>query len=42
MLSWLRRSVEDGSWAEQYLGVNPVFEPFRADPDFRSILQQLG
>ncbi|HKJ01463.1 MAG TPA: hypothetical protein VJ997_03380 [Longimicrobiales bacterium] len=42
MLLWLRRSVDDGSWATQYLGVNRVFEPFRADPEFRSILAELG
>lgn len=42
MLTWLHRSVDDGSWVEQYLPVNPVFEPFRADPEFKKIVAEVG
>ena len=41
MLTWLRRAVSDGSWAEEYLSVNPVYEPFRTDPEFKEILAEL-
>lgn len=39
---WLRRSVEDGSWVDQYLAVNLVYEPFREDPEFRGILSDVA
>lgn len=42
VLRWLRRAASDGSWAEQYLAVNPVYEPFRNDPAFREILSELA
>jgi adenylate cyclase len=42
MITWLRRAVEDGSWAEEYLAVNPIYEPFRGDPEFREIVAELG
>lgn len=42
MIAWLRHAVEDGSWAEEYLAVNPIYEPFRGDPDFRKIVAELG
>ncbi len=42
MLRWLRAAVSDGSWAEEYLLVNPAYDPFRDDPGFRSILEELG
>jgi TolB-like protein len=42
MLRWLRASLADGSWAEEYLVVNPAYEPYRDDPGFRSVLQEIG
>jgi len=42
MLRWLREAVADGSWAEEYLVVNPAYRPWRDDPGFRSILQEIG
>jgi TolB-like protein/Tfp pilus assembly protein PilF len=42
MLAALEEAVADGSWAEQYLGVNPVFDPFRDEPEFREILARIG
>jgi serine/threonine-protein kinase len=39
---WLREAVADGSWAEEYLSVNPVYAPFRDDPEFREILAEIG
>lgn len=42
MLEWLHRAAEDGSWAEEYLSVNLVYEPYRDDPDFRKIVAELG
>ncbi len=40
MLVWLRHSVEDGSWVDQFLPVNTVYAPFLDDPAFRSILSE--
>jgi hypothetical protein len=42
MLRWLRAAVADGSWAEEYLVVNPAYDPYRDDPGFRSILEEIG
>lgn len=42
MLAWLHRAVDDGSWADGYISVNPAFEPFRNDPDFKKIVAELG
>ena len=41
-LAWVRRSVEDGSWVDQYFRVNPAYDDLRPDPEFRAILNELG
>jgi TolB-like protein len=37
---WLRRALEDGSWVDQYLAVNIVYEPYRGEAEFREILAE--
>ena len=37
-LLWLERALADGSWVDQYPGVNSVYAPFRGDESFRDIL----
>jgi len=41
-LRWLRTSLEDRSWVDQYLRVNPAFDAVRGDPEFDLILGGLG
>jgi TolB-like protein len=41
-LRWLRTSLEDRSWVDQYLRVNPAFDAVRGDPEFDMILGGLG
>jgi len=41
-LQWLRTSLEDRSWVDQYLRVNPAFDAVRGDPEFDLILGGLG
>ena len=40
MLVWLQRSIDDGSWVDQYLPVNSAYAPFGSDPAFRAILSE--
>jgi TolB-like protein/Tfp pilus assembly protein PilF len=37
-IGWLQRSVEDGSWVDQYLAVNPLYDRFREDPRFLEVM----
>ena len=37
-LEWLRVAVEDGSWVDQYLRVNPAYDSVREHPDFLELL----
>ncbi|MDX1494538.1 MAG: hypothetical protein R3253_10790 [Longimicrobiales bacterium] len=41
-LQWLRRSVEDRSWVDQYLRVNPVYDGLRGLDGFQEILEVVG
>lgn len=41
-LRWLDASLDDRSWVDQYLRVNPAYDGLRGDPDFDDILQQVG
>ena len=41
-LDWLRASVDDHSWVNQYLRVNPAFDALRGDPAFEDLLLELG
>ena len=39
---WLRRSVEDRSWVDQYLAVNPVYDGLRSDPGFLEVITEVS
>ncbi|MEJ2205897.1 MAG: tetratricopeptide repeat protein [Gemmatimonadota bacterium] len=39
---WLRRSVEDRSWVDQYLAVNPVYDGLRTDPGFLEVITEVS
>lgn len=41
-IAWLRTAVDDGSWVDQYLRVNPAYDAIRDDPEFVEILLELG
>ncbi len=41
-LRWLRASLDDGTWVDQYLRVNPAYDGIRHRDDFRNILDQVG
>lgn len=41
-LRWLRASVEDRSWVDQYLRVNPAYDGLRGLEGFRQILAEVG
>lgn len=41
-LRWLRRSVEDRSWVDQYLRVNPAYDGLRGLDGFQEILEEVG
>lgn len=41
-LRWLRASVDDRSWVDQYLRVNPAYDGLRGQDDFQAILEQVG
>lgn len=41
-IEWLRAAVEDRSWVDQYLTVNPAYDVLRGDPDFAEILSSIG
>lgn len=41
-LRWLRASLEDGSWVDQYLRVNPAYDSLRGLDGFREILEEVG
>lgn len=41
-LRWLRASVEDRSWVDQYLRVNPAYDDLRGQDAFQAILDQVG
>ena len=39
---WLRASLDDGTWVDQYLRVNSAYDGMRHRDDFRAILEQVG
>ena len=41
-LEWLDRSYQDRSTHMIYAKVDPLFDPLRSEPGFRSVLQQMG
>lgn len=41
-LRWLRASLDDGTWVDQYLRVNRAYDGIRHRDDFRDILDQVG
>jgi tetratricopeptide (TPR) repeat protein len=41
-LNWLDASIDDGTWIDQYLRVNPVYDGLRGDPEFDRILTTIG
>jgi hypothetical protein len=41
-LAWLEASVDDRSWIDQYLRVNPAYDGLRGDDDFNRLLEELG
>ena len=41
-LLWLRGAVDDGSWVNLYLRLNPIFDVVRAEDGFADFLSQLG
>jgi TolB-like protein/Flp pilus assembly protein TadD len=41
-LSWLEASLEDRSWIDQYLRVNPAFDGLRGEDGFEDILAAVG
>ena len=41
-LTWLRRSVDDRSWVDQFLAVNTIYDPYRGDPAFQAVLEQVS
>lgn len=41
-LEWLGRSYQDRSTHMIYAKVDPLFDPLRSEPGFRSVLQQMG
>jgi len=41
-IEWLRESIGDHSWVNQYLRVNPAFDLLRGDPAFDEILLEIG
>ncbi len=41
-LRWLRASVEDHSWVDQYLRVNPVYDGLRGLDRFQDVLERVG
>lgn len=41
-LRWLQASVDDRSWVDQYLRVNPAYDGLRGREAFRAILEQVG
>jgi len=41
-LRWLEASIEDRSWIDQYLRVNPAFDGLRGEPAFDDVLAAVG
>ena len=41
-LAWLEASIEDRSWIDQYLRVNPAFDGLRGEEAFDDILEAVG
>lgn len=41
-LGWLEESVDDHSWIDQYLRVNPAFDALRGEPRFDEVLSAVG
>ena len=41
-LAWLQKAVEDRSWIDLYLRVNPIFDVVRAEDGFTDVVRQLS
>ncbi len=41
-IAWLEASLEDRSWIDQYLRVNPAFDGLRGEAGFEEILAEVG
>ena len=41
-VEWLEQSIEDRSWVDQYLLVNPVYDLVRGEPGFEAILNRIS
>jgi DNA-binding winged helix-turn-helix (wHTH) protein/TolB-like protein/Tfp pilus assembly protein PilF len=41
-MQWLKRSYQDRSTHMIYAKVDPLFDPLRSEPGFRSVLKQMG
>ncbi len=41
-IEWLRVAIDDHSWVDQYLRVNPAYDSVRDDPEFVEILEAIG
>lgn len=41
-LEWLTASLEDRSWVDQYLGVNPAWDELRGREEFEALLDRVG
>ena len=41
-LTWLRASIQDRSWIDQYLRVNPTYDALRGHSEFQSVLEEIG
>jgi serine/threonine-protein kinase len=41
-LDWLERSYAEGVAALPYIGIDPVFDPLRAEPRFQALLRQMN
>jgi hypothetical protein len=41
-LEWLRSSVDDRSWIDQYLRVNWAYDGLRGEPGFEEVLDLVG
>lgn len=41
-IAWLRRSLDDRSWVDQYAAVNPIYEPYRGEAEFQRVLEAIS
>lgn len=41
-IRWLRESIDDRSWIDQYLRVNPAYDGLRGHPEFEGVMEAIG